>query len=191
MGQNQCGWAGCSNDAEATLDRRPLCRIHFYEIASKRIAEHRDRLSKGDPVGANRAKMLGFVSELIGETTTLVVSAKLLGQEQRDKYLQLSLSTAELYKLIQRDPRVARNVSILISGGNDSDGTQELTKTVNVSKREACIATMGVRKPGELICIQKPQSTLRALARVAWVKQTEQSQFLIGLEILDCLDFWK
>jgi hypothetical protein len=39
--------------------------------------------------------------------------------------------------------------------------------------------------------MEKPVNHLRALARVAWVKKSELSQYVMGLEILDCEDFWR
>src|SRR6266481_1994197 len=190
MGEVTCGWAGCSNGAEARVDGRALCRNHFYDIAARRLEEHRARLCQGDPVGADRTRIRNFVSELLSETTILVASAKFLGQEQRDKYLELSLSAMELYKRVQRDPRVSRNIPILIYRETDSDGRQELTNTVNVSKRGACIATSGLWVTGEKIWVQKPGNEMRPVARVAWVKKGEPFQFLMGLDILDCEDFW-
>ncbi|HYL13976.1 MAG TPA: PilZ domain-containing protein [Terriglobales bacterium] len=80
---------------------------------------------------------------------------------------------------------------ILIYRETGSAGSQELTNTVDVSKRGACIATTRLWETGEKIWIEKPGNRVRTLARVAWVKKTELSQFLIGLEILDCEDFWK
>jgi hypothetical protein len=190
MGEVTCGWAGCSNSAEASVDGRRLCRNHFYDIAARCLDEHRARLCEGDPVGAHRTRILKFVSELINETTLLVASGKFFGQEQRDQYLELCLSASELYKRVQREPRIARNMPILIGRETDAAGRQELTNTVDVSKQGACIATNGVWKTEEKIWIQRPQNSRRALARVAWVKKGEPSQFLMGLEILDCADFW-
>ena len=39
--------------------------------------------------------------------------------------------------------------------------------------------------------MQGLEQPLRAHAWVIWVKKTEPSQFLIGIKILDCEDFWK
>lgn len=191
MSKVPCGWAGCANDAEATLDRRSLCQIHFYDIATKCLAEYRDRLSEGDPAGNDRAMILKFVSELISETTSLVARTKFLGPEQRDKYLHLTLSSGELYRRVQREPRIPRNMPVLVCRESDPTGRQELTNTVNVSKRGACIVTNWLWKAGEKVCIQKPANQLKTFARVAWVKKAKASQFLIGLEILECEDFWK
>lgn len=72
----------------------------------------------------------------------------------------------------------------------DSAESRELTDTVDVSKRGACVATRRMWKEGEKIWIENPENHLRTLARIAWIKETQMSHFLMGLEILDCEDFW-
>lgn len=108
MGETSCGWAGCSSKPEATLDGLQLCRSHFYDIATKRLEEYRARLQQVDPAGADRSAILKFLSEVISQTTTLVSVAKFLSPSQRDQFLELSLSAAELHKRVQRNPRFGR-----------------------------------------------------------------------------------
>jgi hypothetical protein len=43
----------------------------------------------------------------------------------------------------------------------------------------------------EELWIEKPENRLRARARVAWVKKSAPLHFVVGLEILDCEDFWE
>ncbi len=190
MDRVTCGWSGCSSGAEATLDARPLCRNHFYDTAARRLEEYRARLQRIDPAGTDRITIPKFLSEVINQTTTLVATAKFLSPGQRDQFLELSLSAAELYRRVQRSPRARRNMPILIYRETDTGGRPELTNTVDISKRGACIATSRLWTTGEKIWIQKPGNRLRNLARVVWVKETSPSEFLMGLEILDCEDFW-
>jgi hypothetical protein len=79
---------------------------------------------------------------------------------------------------------------ILAYRETDSAGRRELTNTINVSKRGACIATSRLRETGERIWIEKPGNHRRTLVRVAWVMKNAPSEFLMGLEILDYEDFW-
>ncbi len=190
MGEGACEWSGCSSGAEATLDGRQLCRNHFYDMARRGLAECRARLQRIEPAGADRLATSKFLSEVISQTTTFVASAKLLGPLQRDQFLELSLSAVDLYKRVQRNPRVLRNMPILIYGETDSAESPELTNTINVSKQGACIATSRLRESGEKIWIEKPGNHQRTLARVTWMKKSAPSQFLVGLEILDYQDFW-
>jgi PilZ domain len=190
MREVTCGWAGCGSGSEATLDGRRLCRNHFYDIAARLLENHRARLLQVEPAGPARIATLKFVSEVINQTTTLVASAKFLGPSQRDQFLELSLSAIEFYKRVQRNPRIPRSMPILVYREVDGAGRQELTNTVNLSKRGACITTSGTWEIGEKIWIEKPGNQEKTLAQVAWVKKGEPSQFLMGLEILDCEDFW-
>lgn len=190
MGDASCGWSGCNNSAEMTLDGRPLCRNHFYDIAARRLEEHRARLQSIEPAGADRTAMTNSLSEIITQTTMLVASAKFLGPGQRDQFLEVSSSAVELYKRVQRNPRVLRNMPILICREADSAESQELTNTINVSKRGACIETNKLWETGEKVWIQKPGNQLRALARVTWVKKNGLFQFLMGFEFLKFEDFW-
>jgi len=190
MGEGACGWAGCSNGAEATLDGRALCRNHFYDLAGRRLVEYRVQLRRTEPAGADRIGVTKFLSEIINETTNLVASAKFLGPLEREQFLGLSLAAAELYKRIQRNPRLARNMPVLVYRETESTGRKELTNTIDISKRGACIATSRLRETGEKIWIEKPGNHQRTPVRVAWVKKNTPSEFLMGLEILDNDDFW-
>jgi hypothetical protein len=79
---------------------------------------------------------------------------------------------------------------ILVYRESDSTGMRELTNTVDVSKQGVCIATSWLWETGEKIWIEKPGNRLRTLARVAWMKKSEPTKYLMGLDILDCEDFW-
>jgi len=79
---------------------------------------------------------------------------------------------------------------ILVYREKDSKGMRELTNTVDVSKQGACISTSRLWEIGEKIWVEKPGNQVRTLARVAWLKKGDLTQFLIGLDILDCKDFW-
>lgn len=185
-----CVSPGCSGRVEASLDGGSFCRNHFYDKALKRLDEYRARVRQNDPAAADRAAMGKTLSNIISETTTLVATAKFLGPWQRDQFLELSLSAAELYKRVQRDYRVARHMPILIYRETNSDTGRELTNTINVSERGACIATTGQWKLGEKIWIERPHSLQRTLACIAWVKEIAPSQYHLGLQLLNNENFW-
>jgi hypothetical protein len=71
---------------------------------------------------------------------------------------------------------------ILVYHEADSTGRQELTNTVDVSKRGACFATSWLWETGEKIWIEKPGSQRRTLARVAWVKIGRKAVSKIDLQ---------
>ncbi len=190
MPEGLCSSPGCKGPAEAALDARLWCRIHFQEVAAKRLKEYDVRLHKGEPAPAERIAMAKFLSELMSQATKLIAVAKSLTATQREQILAVSFSAMEFYKQLQRQPRAPRNPPIPVYLENEAGGKQELANALNVSRQGACIATTRASKEGETIWIQKPQSQLKAYARIVWVKKGAASQYLIGIEILDCENFW-
>ncbi|MGA7853765.1 MAG: PilZ domain-containing protein [Candidatus Acidiferrales bacterium] len=190
MAAGLCGWIGCKNLSEATLDARPLCRKHFYDIASRRLADYRERFAGADPVGRDRVAASAFLSELIGQAGTLVTGAKELTAEERDDFLALSTDAVEMYKRVQRNPRIPLRVPVRVYRAPGSKGKFELTATVNVSKAGACVTTREPFAVGANLWIQKTENSANASGCVTWVKEVSASQFLIGFEILDHEDFW-
>lgn len=146
MGEVPCGWAGCGSNPEATLDGLPLCRSHFYDTATNRLEKYRARLQPVELAGADRGAILKFLSDVVSQTTSLVLVARFLGPSQRDQFLELSLSAMELYKRVQRNPRILRQMPILIYRETESVGGRELTNTVkrqqtrSLHQNEWCLA---------------------------------------------------
>jgi hypothetical protein len=185
-----CGWIGCKNSSEATLDARPLCRRHFYDIAARRLADYHERFAGADPVGRDRVAASAFLSDLIGQAGTLVTSAKELTAKERDDFLALSTDAVEMYKRVQRNPRIPLRVPIRVYRAPGQKGKFELTATVNVSKVGACITVCEPVAVGTRLWLQKTENAATASGCVSWAKESAASQFLIGFEIVDHEDFW-
>jgi hypothetical protein len=190
MDEGTCEWTGCNNKAEGALEGRPLCRTHFYEMGTKRLEQIRESLQQPTAPGGRDTTILKFVSELISQTTNLVVHAKFLSPWQRDQLRDLSWTALELYKRIHRNQRIPLSLPIIVYREAGVAGNQELTNTVNISKRGACIATIGACLVDERIWVQKTTSPLRALARVAWAKKDGPAKYLAGIELLEQKNFW-
>jgi hypothetical protein len=184
-----CGWAACGNAADASLSSRPLCRLHFYEIGSRRLAECREHLLETLTAENDNVATLTFLSELITQTTSLVATARFLSALQRDQFLELSMLALDVSRRIQRHPRKPIEVLVVLYRSNDPTRRCESTRTINISKRGACVETRIPWEVSETLWIENAKSKQRALARVTWVK-TGAASGTIGIEILDWEDFW-
>ncbi len=153
------------------------------------VDSYRESLQEALPGKAHASIILTSLSELISETTSLVARAKFLGPWQLDQFRGLSLSAMELYRRIQRSPRVQCNIPVLLFR-DIGPLSEELTSTLDVSRRGACVSSTNLCAAGEKIWIQIPSNPQRSLTRVAWVKRAERAGFIMGLEILDHDDFW-
>ena len=187
---SKCVWAACGKAAEATLSRRPLCRLHFYEIASQRLAECSGRFAETLANEGERAAALAFLSEIITQTTNLAASAKYLSASQRDQFLELSMSAMDVSKRIQRFPRTEVQILLALYRSGDPTRVCESTRTINISKRGACVETRIPWDVGENVWIEDSKLGRRALARTAWVTKDGATSGAMGVEILDWEDFW-
>ncbi len=188
--ESKCSWAACGSTAEATLSRRPLCRLHFYEIASRRLAECSGRLTETLANEGERAAALTFLSEIVTQTTTLAASAKYLSALQRDQFLELSISAMDVSKRIQRYPRTEVQILLALYRSGEPTRVSESTRTINISKRGACVETRIHWDVGENVWIEDSKLGRRALARTAWVTKAGATSGAMGIEILDWEDFW-
>ncbi len=191
MPEGLCASPGCKDPAESALDARVWCRTHFHQVAAKRLKDYDARLHQGEPAPTERIAIAKFLSDLMSQATKLIAGAQALTATQREQILAVSFSAMELYKQLQREPRSSRNPPIPVYLEDEACGKQELANALNVSKLGACIATARASKEGETIWIQKQESPLKAYARIVWVKKSAASQYLIGIEILDCENFWE
>jgi len=190
MNEDTCEWSGCGSNAVVALEGRPLCQRHFHEMATKRLEAHQEGLRHAALTVTQGAAVLKFLSEVISHATTLVVREKSLSPNQRDQLHQLSRSALMLYQRIQRNPRLPLRLPIVFHRESGLAGNMELTNTVNVSKRGACIATSSACIIDEKLWVQKTASSLRALARVVWTKQDGPANFRAGIELLKHENFW-
>jgi|ERR1700722_3857220 len=106
-----------------------------------RLKQFTDSLRQVERSATLGIATLKLLSELISQTTTLVVHAKFLSPWQQDQLRDLSLSALELYKRIQ-NPRIPMNVPIVLYREAGIVGNQEATNTINISKTGACVATI-------------------------------------------------
>lgn len=190
--EKQCDWAGCGNPADAVLSNRPLCRHHFYEIASVRLSDFGEKVkiilaSEND----RKDHSLAFLSELITQTTSLVSSAKFLSEAQRDQFLELSLSATEIYKRIQRQPRKKATIPVTLFRSSDPTRVCESTKTLNISKHGACLETTVSWETGESLWLHYTDLHRKALVQIKWITKPAAAIGVMGVEILDWEDFWE
>jgi hypothetical protein len=185
---NKCS-AECNNAAEVTLSNLPFCLVHFHEMACNRVAEYRTRLLAITATESERAASLTVLSELITHTRNLLAGAKFLNESQRDQFHELSVSAIDLSKRIQH-PRQRVEVPIELYRVSDPRQVCESTRTMNISKRGACIAIKISWGVGETIWIENRELQRRALARTVWVSKTASASGVMGIQILDWEDFW-
>lgn len=185
-----CSWQGCVSSANARLDGRSLCLNHFHRIATARLQDYGAVLEKDNMSAAEKSAMLGFLSEIVNESTRVTAREKSLLESQRKQYFDLSRQASEFFKRAQRSPRRRRELPVVLGRQGESAARGESAKTVNVSKRGACVETSKSWSIGETIWIRRTDVLQQTRAVIVWLKVLSPSKNLTGLRILDLEDFW-
>jgi hypothetical protein len=187
----QCNWTGCGRTSGAKIANRRLCLEHFLEFSDRRVGTIEQALA-GDSGERNLPpEVLGFLSQVISQTMVFATETKLLAPLYRDNLIALSTRAAEIYKRVQRMPRIARRIACSVRTGVSAKEGAERCFTVNVSLRGASLEAEQALKLGQTIVLERadvPKKSARA--RVAWIRQSEAERFVVGVEILDEEDFW-
>ena len=190
MQKQVCGWQGCVNSADARLDGRSLCRNHFHRIATARLQDYHAVLEKDNISASEKTAMLGFLSEIVNESTRVTAHEKSLPEPERKQYFDLSRRASEFFKRAQRSPRRRCELPVVLGREAEGGARGEPAKTLNVSKRGACVETSKSWTIGETVWIRRTDVLKQARAVIVWLKVLSPSKNLTGLRILDLEDFW-
>jgi hypothetical protein len=163
---------------------------HFWERAHQGLV--RIEKSFTHQAGARDVSpdVLSVLSEIVSQIPSIVVAAKDMNPELREKFMSLSESAAKVYKKARRPPRFKRNILCRIAISDDPSEAPQKGSTLDVSQRGASVETSYPLQNGQFIMVWREDTGKYARAKVVWVKQNAVKGFTIGLEILDDEDFW-
>jgi len=187
----KCSWTGCDRVSGAKLLERELCIEHFLEYADRRITLILHSFEIGTEQRNLSPEVQKLLSDIIAQTMRLATETKLLSPQYRDHLIALSTSAADIYRRIQRTPRITKRFPCRIRQGTRViDGAEECF-TLNVSQQGACVELEQSLKMEQIIFLERTDTARKsAKARVAWIKRLESGRVAVGLEILGERDFW-
>ena len=189
-GTGLCDWAGCEKHSNTELEGRGLCLDHFLEHSQRKI-QTMERAFNSETGERNVAPdTQSFLSNVISQTMLLAAQTRLLAPTHRETLLVLSTRAAEMYKRIQREPRLFRRIGCLVRTGVVSTETAEKCYTVNVSLRGACVELKQGLRVSQMVILEREDTRRSARGKVAWVKQAGADRYMTGLELQDVDDFW-
>ena len=113
----QCNWTGCEKTPRAKISGRAFCLEHFLQYSQSRVAKAQQMFAGRPEQRHLSPEMQTFLSEVISGTTTLATETRLLSPHQRDNLIRLSTTAAEIYRQIQRSPRVMKRVRCRVRTG--------------------------------------------------------------------------
>jgi hypothetical protein len=187
---DQCGIAGCSQAVAASLDGEAFCREHFISVCYARLDQY-EEIRKGSGLSAtNTESMRHFVRDCTRSANEIEHSALDLGNLDRAKLLHIILSATELGRQLRRSPRKAASVAVRLCCDKLGGAWEEDTETVILSRYGASLRCSRPADPRASLQIVRVDTGQQAQARVAWQRPAGSEGSRIGVEFVDCDNFW-
>ena len=118
-------------------------------------------------------------------------SANDLDEFQRQRLLDLILGAAELGRHVRRSPRRVASIPIRVSSEKPGQPWKEETETRLISRYGALVEFRHPVGRGEKLLLSRRDTGHQAEATVAWCKAKREGELEVGIEFLDCDNFWE
>jgi hypothetical protein len=187
---HQCAVPACGQPSRSSLEGQDLCRGHFISRCHSQIEACTDQLTEKphrNPLAVN--VVMKTLSEIADQTTTGLIAGDLNTVEHKTLF-DILLSVANLMKRLRRGPRKRASVPLRLQfevpGHNWIDETTTLEVSVHGALIECRIPVAG----GEVVTVERLDIGRLAKAKVKWVTPKADGSQMLGIELLDCEDFW-
>jgi PilZ domain len=185
-----CANRGCEENAASFLNGEALCRRHFIDTCYARLEQY-EETRKAHSLSISEAEsMRRFIHECSRQADEIEHRAKDLDNLDRAKLLHIILTASELGRFLRRSPRKAAAIPVRLSCEKLGASWEEDSKTVLLSRYGASVQCSHPAKPGECLQIVRFDTGQKAQARVAWQRPSENESVRIGVEFVDCDNFW-
>jgi hypothetical protein len=185
-----CSTAGCEQISVSSIGGEGLCRRHFIDTSYTRLERYEAlrKLRGLNVVGAEA--MRRFIHECSRQADEIEHTATDLDNLDRAKLLHIILTASELGRYLRRSPRKAASIPVRLSCEKLGGAWAEDSKTVLLSRFGASVQCAHPAKLGESLQIIRFDTGQKAEARVAWQRPFENESTRIGVEFVNCDNFW-
>jgi hypothetical protein len=186
-----CAISRCGCSGSTALQGRQLCRSHFIATSYQRLEECSAQLARNEHWKALSGEpLVDLLAQIVDQAAALGLTAKDLDGLERAQLLDILFAAGHMMKDLRRSVR--RPVSIPLQLCYQVTGHSWTEKTIT-QELSAYGASMECRIPiakGELMTVERVDLNRRAQAKVRWNKRRINGTQTIGIELLDCSDFW-
>jgi len=186
----RCGVKGCEQAVDAVLDGEALCRGHFISHCYAQL-ERFDEMQKAHRLSVPDAESVRrFINQSSRQADEIEHSTKNLDNLDRARLLHIILWANEVGSYLRRSPRKVASIPVRLSCEKLGSAWEEETQTLLLSRHGASLRCGHSAKPGEPIQLVRLDTGQRVLGQVAWQRSAESDGIRIGVEFMDCDNFW-
>ncbi len=187
----RCSFSGCERPGAASLARRPFCREHFIITCYAELEASSEQMREQGFDDRAAESVRHFVHECVEQATALARKETYLSNLERARLIDILLWAARVGRRLRRSPRKVATVPIRFRSERPGRPWEEETETRVVSRYGALVECEHPAKTGETLRILRLDKALEADARVAWHQPKKGGRQEMGLEFLNCDNFWE
>ena len=191
MDAARCGVSECEKRAVASVDAHPLCRKHFIDSCHAELEAYNSRLKENHLGGVFPESAWRFIYECMQQADRIEQSAEDLDDDERRQLVSLILSTAELGCHLRRSPRRATSIAVRLHCEKPARPWKEETETRLISRCGALVTCQQRVEIDQRLRVVRMDNGREARARVAWCQRKRRGQPEVGIEFVDCDNFWE
>ena len=185
-----CCVANCEQAAAVLLAMLPLCVPHFISTSYERIDEYLRAVSEQRFQETFSEETWQFVVDCIARSADLTQCAEKLDNLTRARLLDILLRAAELSRYLRRSPRRRAAVPLQIRCEKLGRAWEEKIHTLSLSRFGAMLECENHVEAGDSLHITRLDTGSEIRARVAWAKKSDSGRTEIGIELLNCENYW-
>lgn len=186
----QCGVTSCDQAAGAELEGEALCRGHFISVCYAQL-ERYDEMQKAHRLNVSDAESVRrFINQCSRQADEIEHTANDLDNLDRARLLHIILWANELGRHLRRSPRKVASIPVRLRCDKLGSAWEEETQTLLLSLDGAALRCGHTAKPGEPVQLVRLDTGQEVQARVAWQRPAESDGIRIGVEFVDCDNFW-
>jgi hypothetical protein len=185
-----CCTANCEQAAAVLLATRPLCVPHFISTSYERIDEYLRAVTEQRFQETFAEETWQFVVDCIARSADLTQCAEKLDNLTRARLLDILLRAAELSRYLRRSPRRRAAVPLQLRCEKLGRAWEEKVHTHTLSRFGAMLDCENHVEAGDSLHLTRLDTGSQIRARVAWSKKSESGRTEIGIELLNCENYW-
>lgn len=185
-----CNVPGCKQKVSSSLEGQSLCRKHFISACYVQLAGFEEMRKRPCRSAADAESMRRFIHECVQRVDELERAVDDLNNLDRTKLLHITLSANELGRHLRRSPRKAVSIAVRLSSEKVGDTWEIETETELISQHGASMQCHHPAKPGETLRVIRSDTGQNAEVRVVWQRPASNDDVRIGVEFVDCQNFW-
>lgn len=187
-----CAVPSCGHPRSVSLEGQDLCRAHFISTCYQQLEAYSQQLDKNEHWKSHSGEeFIGTLAEIVDQTATLGLTAKDLDGLEQAQLLDILFTAGNLMKNLRRSIRKYVSIPLKLLYEVTGHNWTEESSTLEVSLHGASIECRLPIAKGEVMTVERVDNHRCTKAKVRWHRRRADGSQMLGIELLDCSDFWE